>query len=243
MYDTIFFNIPTEVESRISKHFTLRPDNGLAAVSILRALLSSAGSKPFSLNSSLQMDPTFIARLYLAAILTPFQGIEYRDHKKKDHPLVEAVIRDSLKLGTQNHYLDGIPVLFAATRLIKAQVMDESQHSLDRVRLGLLLRNKLIHNSNTGSHWTSSILFTLVTELIPLYDLENDLMDSKNWLFYMRFTLSLIQSQSQVEAALKIIQSYNSFVEKIHELDLTNDVEARPILNVRFFLLLEHALY
>ena len=182
------------------------------------------------------MDPTVIARLYLAAILTPFEGIEYRDHKQKIHPLVEAVIRDSLKLGTQNHYLDGIPVLFAATRLIKAQVMDEPQHSLDRVQLGLLLRNKLVHNSNTGSHWTASVLFTLVTELIPLYDLENDLMDSKNWLFYMRFTLSLIQSISQVEVASKIIQSYNSFVEKIHELDLTNDVEARPILNVCFFL-------
>jgi tRNA nucleotidyltransferase (CCA-adding enzyme) len=232
LYDTIFFNIPTEVKSKISKPFTLRPDDGLAAISILHALLNSGDSKPFSLHSSLQMDPTFTARLYLATILAPFQGIEYRDHKQKNHPLVEAVIRDSLKLGTQNHYLDGIPVLFAATRLIKAQVMD---NSLDRVRLGLILRNKLIHNSNTGSHWTSSILFTLVTELIPLYDLENDLMDSKKWLFCMSFTLSLIQTQTQVEVASRIIQSYNSFVNKIHELDLTNDVEARPILNVRFF--------
>lgn len=203
MYDTIFFNIPSEVKSRISKPFTLRPDDGLTAVSILHAMLNSGDSKPFSLHSSLQMDPTFIARLYLAAILTPFQGIEYRDHKQKDHPLVEAVIRDSLKLGTQSHYLDGIPVLFAATRLIKAKVMDESQHSLDRVQLGLLLRNKLIHNSNTGSHWTASILFTLVTELVPLYDLENDLMDSKKWLFYMRFYLitntTSISSRSGLE--------------------------------------------
>ena len=119
--------------------------------------------------------------MYLAAILTPFLGIEYRDQKKKDHPLVEAVIRDSLKLGTQNHYLDGIPVLFAATQLIKAQI--ESQHSLDRVRLGLLLRHKWIHCPNTGSHWTASLLFTLVTELIPLYDVEKDIMNSKNRYF------------------------------------------------------------
>ena len=181
MYDTIFFNVPVEVKSRISEPFTLRPDDGFAAISILNALLNFGDSKLFSLHSSLQMDSTCFARLYLAAILTPFQGIEYRDHKQKIHPLVEAVIRDSLKLGTQNHYLDGIPVLFAATRLIKAEVMDGSQHSRDRVRLGLLLRNKLIHNSNTGSHWTASVLFTLVTELIPLYDIENDLMDSKNW--------------------------------------------------------------
>ena len=180
MYDTIFFNISTEVISRISKPFTLRPNDGLTAVSILHALLNSV---TFSLHSSLQIDPTFKARLYLAAILTPFLGIEYRDPKQRNHSLVEAVIRDSLKLGTQNHYLDGIPALFAATRLIKAQINDKSQHSLDRVRLGLLLRHKLVHNSNTGSHWTVSLLFTLVTELIPLYDVEKDLKDSKNHSF------------------------------------------------------------
>jgi len=100
-------------------------------------------------------------------------------------------------------------VLFAATQLIKAQI--ESQHSLDRVRLGLLLRHKWIHCPNTGSHWTASLLFTLVTELIPLYDVEKDIMN--------------------MEAAWKIIQSYNSFVEKVHELDLTNDIEAKSILD------------
>ena len=123
------------------------------------------------------MDPPFNARLYLATLLTPFLDIEYRNQKQT---LVETVIRDSLKLGTQNHYLDGIPVLFTATQLIRAQIMDESKHSLDRVRLGLFLRNKLVHNPNTGSHWTASLLFTLVTELITLYDVEKDLMDSKN---------------------------------------------------------------
>jgi tRNA nucleotidyltransferase (CCA-adding enzyme) len=180
LYRTIFFNIPAEVKSKISEPFTLRPDDGLAAVSILHALLNAGGSRPFSLHSTLlQMNSAFKARLYLAAILTPFLGIEYRDHKQKDRPLVEAVIRDSLKLGTQNHYLDGVPVLFAATRLLKAQITDELPHSLDRVRLGLLLRHQLVHNSNTGSHWTASLLFTLVTELIPFYDLENDIMNSK----------------------------------------------------------------
>lgn len=182
MYDTIFFNISAGVNSKISRYFTPRSDDGLAAVSILHALLNSGGSTPFSLHCSLQMDPTFKARLYLAAFLTPFLNIEYRDHKQKDHPLVEVVIRDSLKLGTQNHYVDGIPVLFAAIPLIKVQV-SESQHSLDRVRLGLLLRHKLVHNPNTGSHWTASLLFTLVTELIPLYDVEKDSMDSENRCF------------------------------------------------------------
>lgn len=38
-----------------------------------------------------------------------------------------------------------------------------------------------------------------------------------------------------MEVASKIIQSYNSFVEKVHELDLIDDIEAKSILDVRFF--------
>lgn len=41
---------------------------------------------------------------------------------------------------------------------------------------GLLLRDKCVHNPNTGSYWASSILFSLLQELVPLYDVvENQL--------------------------------------------------------------------
>jgi tRNA nucleotidyltransferase (CCA-adding enzyme) len=59
--------------------------------------------------------------LFLAAALTPFKGIKYLDSKKKERLAVELVIREGLKLGTQNHYLDGIPKLFAASQLLKGQ--------------------------------------------------------------------------------------------------------------------------
>jgi hypothetical protein len=45
--------------------------------------------------------------------------------------------------------------------------------------LGLLLRDKSVHNPNTGSHWASSILFSLVQELVPFYDVANDTLDGK----------------------------------------------------------------
>lgn len=43
--------------------------------------------------------------------------------------------------------------------------------------VGLRLRDKVVHNPNTGSHWTSSLLFSLVQDLLPHYDLENDVLD------------------------------------------------------------------
>ena len=34
-----------------------------------------------------------------------------------------------------------------------------------------------MHNPNTGSHWTSSVLFSLVQELAPLWDPVEDTFD------------------------------------------------------------------
>ena len=42
----------------------------------------------------------------------------------------------------------------------------------------MLLREKVVHNSHTGSHWTSSLLFSLISELVPLYDVSRDVLDS-----------------------------------------------------------------
>ncbi|KAG5220327.1 CCA tRNA nucleotidyltransferase [Salix suchowensis] len=113
--------------------------------------------------------------------LTPYKGITYSDRKKKPHPAVEAAIRESLKLGTQNHFLDGIPALFAAAEILQLPRLDDDRFALpsDRVAIGLRLRDKIVHNSNTGSHWTSSLLFSLVQDLLPHYDLENDILDGQ----------------------------------------------------------------
>lgn len=43
--------------------------------------------------------------------------------------------------------------------------------------IGLLLRDKSVHNSNTGSHWTTSLLFSLLQEIVPLYDVVKDELD------------------------------------------------------------------
>lgn len=45
--------------------------------------------------------------------------MKYKDRKDKWHPAVEAALRDGVKLGMQNHYLDGIPALFEAAEILK----------------------------------------------------------------------------------------------------------------------------
>ena len=43
--------------------------------------------------------------------------------------------------------------------------------------IGLLLRNKVIHSSSIGAHWAISLLFALVQELVPHYDVSSDRID------------------------------------------------------------------
>lgn len=102
-----------------------------------------------------------------------------------------------MKLGTQNHYLDGIPLLLAASEVTKEQVrLDMKGHAKERVMIGmwicnhvagalgstyssphffagLALRDKAVHSPNTGLHWSSSYLFSLVQELVPHYDVNS----------------------------------------------------------------------
>jgi tRNA nucleotidyltransferase (CCA-adding enzyme) len=70
--------------------------------------------------------------------LTPYRGILYTDSKKKSHLAAEAAIREGLKFGTKNHYLDGIPALFvAAERLKDPQLSNDKLNSpSERVTIG-----------------------------------------------------------------------------------------------------------
>jgi len=77
--------------------------------------------------------------------------------------------------------------------------------------LGIFLRNRLVHNPNSGNHWATSLLFSLVTDLVPFYDTSNDSLDE--------------------EPASKIISSYNSFIDTVIGLNLQHNVDSKPLLN------------
>jgi len=172
LYNAIFSVIPQEIKSQVPPNlFQDISSDAIAAASILHAF-SSTGKLDLppphpALLSRIQEDSLSRARLYLASLLLPFQGFTYIDRKKKTHSVLSAVIRQSLKLGTQNHYLDGIPVLFAGVPVIKDGMRKHEKEPMSRAELGLLLRHKSIHNSLTGLHWSTSMLFSLMTDLVP----------------------------------------------------------------------------
>ena len=87
-------------------------------------------------HSALESDPSAKPRLYLAAALTPYRSVLYLDHKERSRLAVEAAIRDGVKLGNQNHYLDGIPALFQATEVLKKPQLGGER---ERVNMGTLV--------------------------------------------------------------------------------------------------------
>ena len=138
LYESIF-HIPSSVAPELSRP-PASPHTALAAASILRILLegSTQGLQPLhDLLLTATSSPAIRARLYLACALYPYHNVTYEDAKGKVHPAVEAAIRESLKLGTQNHYLDGIPALYSAITVLRNPQVDAIGPSpKERLRIG-----------------------------------------------------------------------------------------------------------
>ena len=144
LYNCVF-HVPAEILAVASSSFGLL-DTSLTACTILQSVLSSV---PLPNGANVPVHPTLLhhtlhdpgtkARLFLAASLFPFYGITYKDRKQKEHYLVEAVIREGLKLGNKNYYLDGVPALFnAASELVDGLSLEQDRFKTpsERVSIG-----------------------------------------------------------------------------------------------------------
>jgi tRNA nucleotidyltransferase (CCA-adding enzyme) len=79
--------------------------------------------------------------LFLAASLYSYHGITYSDPKGKEQTLVKCAIQDGLKLGRQNHYLDGIPALYSASELLNGVSLGQDRLKMpsERVAIGMVI--------------------------------------------------------------------------------------------------------
>ena len=110
----------------------------MACSLVLDTLLNSSRPElppahPFFLRH-LSIDASAKPRLYLSAALSPFGGVTYTDKRAKVHPAVEAVVRESMKLGSQNHYVDGIPALFLSIEPFQKLLRDYPDFGAERLR-------------------------------------------------------------------------------------------------------------
>ena len=142
---SLVFHTPPAIASTLSSRPS-SPSLALAAASILQTFLRPNAAlfrhPPIHalILSGLSSSTAVVPRLYMACALTPYRGITYVDEKGKRHPAVEAVIREGLKVGTKNHYLDGVPALFFASELFKSPDIEDEKFkspSEQRVAMGL----------------------------------------------------------------------------------------------------------
>ncbi|KAK7694187.1 hypothetical protein QCA50_001367 [Cerrena zonata] len=199
LYESIFY-IPPSVAPEFSGPLG-PPATALVASSLLQVVTEPQSVPTVQLPSvhpallePIIHDPSLRGRLFMACYLLPFLHVTYQDHKGKTHEAVEAAIREGNLLKTPT-------------------IESEAGNLKERVRIGMLLREKSVHNSHTGSHWTSSLLFNLITELVPLYDVSRDVLD--------------------IDRASERINAYNAFVTRIHEFGLQDAVDAKTLLDGR----------
>ena len=76
--------------------------------------------------------------------------------------------------------MDGITALFDSSILLSRPILHRfSSPSGERVALGLALRNERVHKPQSGSHWSSSLLFSLVQDLVEAWDSTNNELDCR----------------------------------------------------------------
>ncbi|KAF9015439.1 transfer RNA nucleotidyltransferase [Cyathus striatus] len=209
LYESIFCVLP-EGERLPRPHSST---SAFVAASILATLLDRLdihlpAVHPILLDHTEQQQ-SYRSRLFLASVLTPLRGRISHVKVKKSVNDIELAIKDSLKLGRQNHYADGIPLLFEAADLIPRRLKSASPS--ERVAIGTLLREKSVHNHNTGAHWTGSVLFSLVQELVQYFNKNGNVVDDR--------------------LSVELINSYNAFVQRISELNLVDAGNMKPVLN------------
>lgn len=85
-----------------------------------------------------------------------------------------------------------------------------------------------MHKPTSGSHWSSSLFFSLVCELVPLgYGATAPRIHHRS----ENLTLHCIGEEADA-----CIRRYNAFASRIEELGLDKSVDAKPLLNVGWHL-------
>jgi tRNA nucleotidyltransferase (CCA-adding enzyme) len=178
LYTSIFW-LPAPQMNTLSA-IPLASSYAVAATTILQYLLheNEVFPRPHPRLTELVLrDEEARRRLYLGTMLTPYRGLTCKEGKKqKDVSAVEAVVREGLKVGNRARYLDSMAPLFRAAALLSEPFPDKFTSS-PRATIGLLLRDKSVHNPLTGSHWSSSLLFALVQDLVRIWNAETDKID------------------------------------------------------------------
>ncbi|KAL5635434.1 hypothetical protein ACGC1H_004281 [Rhizoctonia solani] len=211
IYDTVF-GVPPDITGKTTG--SQRPrTTGIHAASILCSFLDSVSTSLPALHPELlkqaHEDHGLRQRLIFGAALTPWKDMTFP--QKKGHlPVVEHIVKEGLKIGGQIHFIPSVPRLFAAHKRTSKPSLDKFEGPSQRALIGLLLRDGDVHNPRTGTHWSASLLFSMVQDLIDLIDDQGTLDD--------------VQAQ-------RVVQTYNVFVDRVLELDLVKSIEEPPRLN------------
>ncbi|CEL51664.1 hypothetical protein RSOLAG1IB_00199 [Rhizoctonia solani AG-1 IB] len=211
LYDTVF-GIPPDLAAKASG--IQRPQStGVHAASILSGLFDSVTtSLPAPHDELLKQvhgDHGLRQRLVFGATLTPWRDMVY-PQKKGHQSIVELIVKEGLKIGSQNHFIPSVPKLFTAHKKASNPSLDKFEGPSQRALIGLLLRDSDMHSPRTGTYWSTSLLFSLVQDLVDLIDDQNTLDDAQ---------------------ARQVVQTYNMFVDRVLELDLVKSIEEPPRLN------------
>lgn len=159
-------------------------------------------------------------------------------------PTIHSLTYALYQIGGQGNFIHSVPSLFAAHEKISSRLLEEFRGESERVSigmyacprcvclllnhkpLGLLLRDKHVHDPRNSTYWPTSLLFSLVQGLVE--SIDQDTLDGRQ----SRPSRGCIIDHHIAKTAEHIIRTYNAFVDRVVELKLIGSIEEPPRLNV-----------
>ncbi|KAF5102657.1 hypothetical protein DV451_001756 [Geotrichum candidum] len=142
---------------------------------------------------------------WLAVALNPWEGVVAQDEKKKPVAAVNKIVREGLKLSTQDATTVAKALALHAEDLGPLGAGPARIADLDRLALGLLVRK-------AGEHWDLFFLYSLFKDLVSAYTSNNN-------------------NNHAAATTDAIFEKYNLLVQKIQDLDLDDAWALKPIIN------------
>jgi tRNA nucleotidyltransferase (CCA-adding enzyme) len=102
------------------------------------------------------------------------------------------------------------------------------------IAIGNLLRDPSINDATTDTHWSTSLLFSCILDILPLYKQTGNLQGNAlfNWSVLSSTAESPLPVISLDLGVLEVIDRYNAFVNRIEELGLPAAIQEKPRLDV-----------
>ncbi|CED83120.1 tRNA nucleotidyltransferase/poly(A) polymerase [Phaffia rhodozyma] len=146
-------------------------------------------------------------KLFLAACAAPWKNVRVKV-KKTEQSAPEMLIKEAIKLsGAEAQF---VSKLYQSERPIHAISTGDASDPRRRSTIGNVLRMPYVHDPSKSTTWDVSVFWSMLMELVPLYQIETNAFRQE---------------------AKEVVERFNRFTDDVVRLELPAAIESKPMMD------------